>query len=304
MREKAHEAACQRGMIAFPYFGGKNRWAQQIIALFPEHGHYIEPFGGSAAILLNKAPSQIETYNDLDSDVATFFKVLREQPEDLLRALQLTPWSREEFNLSRSGELVDPLEQARRFYIRIRQGFNALPRLHSNGWKHSILASARSQNCPETWLASLDSLELVAQRFLTIQIENRPALEIIHAYDHEDCFMYLDPPYVLSARSAKSSHNQNLAYTHEMEDADHRALAAALQNIKSKCMVSGYRCELYDELFKDWLAIDFEAKRINSSKAFRTETVWLNYEPSVMQQSLGIQVDQPLKFTDLTGAPL
>lgn len=267
-------------MIAFPYYGGKVAYADRIVSMIPEHGHYIEPFGGSASVLLNKVPSRIETYNDLDNDVVTFFRVLRETPQDLIRALELTPWSRTEFNLARflTNEISD-LERARRFYVRVRQGFNAIPRLRSNGWKYSIDASARSQSCTDTWQRHLHDLELVAKRFLSVQIECSNGLDLIKRMDRDDTFFYIDPPYVLSSRSLKSSRNQNLAYVHEMEDSDHELLAEVLGNCKGKILLSGYSSDLYKTLFKDWNCIHFKSRAINSSKAKRTETVWLNYDP-------------------------
>lgn len=267
-------------MIAFPYFGGKSQIAKELIALFPEHGHYVEPFGGSASVLINKAPSKIETYNDLDSDVVCFFRCLRNSPEQLLRLIQLTPWSREEFYLARvPSESDSDLEKARKFYVRIRQGFNAIPRLRSNGWKYSICAEARSTSPAHTWQDAVESLEFIAKRFSKVQIENAAAMDVIQRLDRPETFFYIDPPYVLSARSLKSSHNQNLAYVHEMEDSDHEYLAEVLGNLKGKILLSGYNSDLYQTLFKGWNCINFKSRAISSSKAKRTETVWLNYDP-------------------------
>src|SRR5574343_303278 len=81
---------------ALRYFGGKFRLAPWIISQFPPHTVYVEPFGGGGSVLLRKLPAYHEVYNDLDGDVVNFFRVLREQPDELLRAIDLTPYSREE----------------------------------------------------------------------------------------------------------------------------------------------------------------------------------------------------------------
>lgn len=280
-------------MIAFPYFGGKSGHAQALLSLFPEQayrGHYVEPFAGSAAILLAKEPSQLETINDLDNDVVNFFWVLREKPKEFLRLLQLTPWSREEFNQARTpAKRLSKLEKARRFYTRVRQGFNALPRMRSNGWKYSICPELRSQNPPETWQAHLADLERVAQRLAYVQIENRPALKILESYDRKNTFFYIDPPYVLSTRSRASSHNQNLAYVHEMEDRDHEELAEVLNGLTASVMISGYQGPLYNKLFSDWRRVDLPSRVISSSKVSRTESVWLNYDPPAQQLALNLE---------------
>lgn len=105
--------------IAFGWYGGKFSHIDWLLPLLPVAEHFCEPFGGSAAVLVNRNPSPVETYNDLDREVVTFFKVLREQPDALIRIIGLTPFSREEFEFAidhqENGELSD-LERARLFY--------------------------------------------------------------------------------------------------------------------------------------------------------------------------------------------
>ena len=100
---------------ALRYYGGKWNLAPWIIKHFPPHINYIEPCGGAASVLLRKPRSTIETYNDLDGNVVNFFRVLRDNPDELIRKIQLTPYAREEYNLSRVP-CDDPIERARRFY--------------------------------------------------------------------------------------------------------------------------------------------------------------------------------------------
>ena len=105
----------------FTYFGGKTAVAQRIVSLLPPHQHYIEPFAGSLAVLLAKPPSRMETVNDIDGDLMTFWQVLRDRPADLERVCALTPHSRAEHQLAR-GATDDDLERARRTWVRITQG--------------------------------------------------------------------------------------------------------------------------------------------------------------------------------------
>src|SRR5207237_10102731 len=106
-------------LIAFGWYGGKFNHLDWLLPLLPDCHHYCEPFAGSAAVLLNRPPSPVETYNDLDGEVVNFFRVLREQKEDLLQAIGLTPFSREEFYLSLSskGRAVSKLELTRRDFV-------------------------------------------------------------------------------------------------------------------------------------------------------------------------------------------
>jgi site-specific DNA-adenine methylase len=57
---------------AFRYFGAKWSLADWIISYFPPHLNYLEPCGGSAAVLLQKPRSRLETYNDIDGNVVNF----------------------------------------------------------------------------------------------------------------------------------------------------------------------------------------------------------------------------------------
>ncbi|MEO6188223.1 MAG: DNA adenine methylase, partial [Ginsengibacter sp.] len=106
-------------LIAFGWYGGKFSHLDWLLPLLPDCLHYCEPFAGSGAVLLNRAPSPVETYNDIDGEVVNFFKVLRQEKEKLIEQIALTPFSREEFAIACG---LDPdlsqLERARRFYIR------------------------------------------------------------------------------------------------------------------------------------------------------------------------------------------
>src|SRR5579883_3609096 len=122
-------------LIPFGWYGGKFSHLAWLLPLLPKCHHYCEPFAGSGAVLLNRAPSPIETYNDLDGEVVNFFRVLRDQKEELIEAIGLTPFSREEFELalSKPAEPISDLERARRFFICARQVRTGLAQTASSG---------------------------------------------------------------------------------------------------------------------------------------------------------------------------
>lgn len=270
------------GLISFPYYGAKNRAPirNQIISLFPRNYtelHYVEPCFGSGAVFFNKQRSVIETINDLDLDVVNFFEVLRRQPDDLIRALKLTPWAREEFEKSNTPQLwLSDLEQARLFYTRVRQGFTGSSRMQSNGWRHSKRPEARSQSPCETWKNGVEKLQDVAERLLEAQIENRDVLQVLDEYDGPNTLFYIDPTYVLEARNANK-----LSYTHEMSEQQHRALVKKLLTLKGKVILSGYKHGVCKPLEKaGWLRKDIETiSTAGKERPIRTERLWLNYQP-------------------------
>ena len=260
--------------IAFGWYGGKFSHLSWLLPLLPEAHHYCEPFGGSAAVLLNRAPSPVETYNDLDGEVITFFRTLRAQPDELLRQIALTPFSREEFYIAcQNEEGLTDLERARRFFVRARQVRTGLAQTATLGrWANCKQTSrAGMSGVVSRWLGSVDSLPEIAERLVRVQIENRPAEDVIRIYDAKGTLFYCDPPYPHESRG------DNHAYGDEMSDQDHRNLAKLLNEVKGKVAISGYRCELMEEIYSKFRRIDAPEKLCHSVKSARFESLWVNF---------------------------
>ncbi|MFE1745961.1 DNA adenine methylase [Coleofasciculus sp. H7-2] len=264
-------------LIAFGWYGGKFSHLDWLLPLLPKTQHYCEPFGGSAAVLINRQPSPVETYNDIDGEVVNFFRVLREQKGALIEAIGLTPFSREEFEIaiSQPNQKLSDLERARRFFVRARQVRTGLAQTASSGrWAHCLLTSrAGMAGAVSRWLGSVEDLAEIAQRWLRVQIENCPAIDVIKRYDSEETLYYLDPPYPHDSRGDSN------AYAYEMTDDEHRELAHILHNVKGKVALSSYHCDLMDELYGNWRYIEAPVKNCHSVKTQRQEVLWVNYEP-------------------------
>jgi DNA adenine methylase len=264
-------------IIAFGWYGGKYSHLDWLLPLLPKCHHYCEPFAGSAAVLLNRHPSPVETYNDLDGEVCNFFRVLREQKESLVEAIGLTPFSREEFALACQLNMdLSPLERARRFYIRARQVRTGLAQTASIGRWANCKDTSRSgmSGVISRWLGGVEMLPNIAERLLRVQIENRPAVEVIRLYDSPDTLFYCDPPYVHSTRGDSN------AYKYEMKDPEHTDLAAVLNHVKGMVAISNYDCELMDQLYPSgrWTKIVCPDTTNHSTKGKRTEVLWVNYD--------------------------
>src|SRR5256712_10674463 len=263
-----------RKLIAFGWYGGKYSHLDWLLPLLPTCHHYVEPFAGSAAVLLNREPSPVETYNDIDGEVTNFFRVLRDRKEKLVEQIGLTPFSREEFYRALSEENVaNDVERARRFFVRARQVRTGLAQTASLGRWANCKSTSRAgmSGVVSRWLGSVDALPDIALRLLRVQIENRPAIEVIRLYDSAGTLFYCDPPYVHSSRG------DSKAYEFEMADAEHRELAGVLGRSKGKVAISGYRCDLTDEVYKKWRRVDAPPKQCHSIKKLRQEALWLNY---------------------------
>ncbi len=263
-------------VIAFGWYGGKFSHLNWLLPLLPQTKHYCEPFAGSAAVLINRKPALVETYNDIDGEVVNFFRVLRDQKEALIEAIGLTPFAREEFELafSKPNEPVSDLERARRFFVCARQVRTGLAQKASTGrWAHCVLTSrAGMAGAVSRWLGSVEGLSEIVQRLLRVQIEHAPAINVIQRYDSEETLFYCDPPYPHASRGDKQ------AYGNEMTNDEHRKLAQVLRGVRGKVAVSGYHCDLMEELYGDWTHIEAPIKNCHSVKQPRQEVLWINYE--------------------------
>lgn len=255
---------------ALRYHGGKFRLAPWIIKHFTDHKIYVEPYGGAASVLLHKPRSYAEVYNDLDGEICNYFRVLRNpaQARELIRLIQLTPFAREEFEQSYIVD-GDPIEQARRLVIRSFMGFCAAGVSGKNtGFRNS---ATRSGTTPaHDWRNYPPALEAIAERMRGVTIENRPADQVLRYFDGKTTLHYVDPPYPLSTRGRQSGSG----YRHEMTDGQHVDLSETLKSLKGKVILSGYRCDLYDDLYSRWDRVD---KATHADGALdRTESLWLN----------------------------
>lgn len=266
-----------RKVIAFGWYGGKYSHLDWLLPLLPESFHYCEPFGGSAAVLLNRTPSPVETYNDLDGELVNFFKVLREEKEKLIEAIGLTPFSREEFaKACKLDPSLSSFERARRFYVRARQVRTGLAQTATVGrWANCKNTSRNGMSgVISRWMGGIEDLSYIAERLLRVQIENRPANDVIKLYDSPKTLFYCDPPYVHGTRG------DSKAYVHELTDDQHRQLAKVLNSVKGMVALSNYQCDLMDELYPSpkWKKIHSPLKTIHSTKDKRQEVLWVNYD--------------------------
>ncbi len=259
----------------FAYFGGKTRLADQIAAAFPPHEHYVEPYAGSLAVLLAKPRSRMETVNDLDGDLMTFWRVLREQPDELTRVCALTPHARaEQLEAYALGEAPDDLERARRVWVLLTQGRAGVMR--STGWRHYVDPAGSVTSMPGYLEAYVGRIAPAAARLAGVSLECQPALELITRYGKSpNVLLYVDPPYLGTSRRWGN------AYRHEMRnEQEHRDLAAVLRAADATVVLSGYDSPLYLELYPDWHATRIETMTgQGGTRQERTEVLWSNRAP-------------------------
>lgn len=266
--EGTHDAPCKP---PFAYYGGKTTLAPRIASLLPKHLHYVEPFAGSLAVLLAKPPSRMETVNDLDGDLMLFWRVLRDRTDELVAAAALTPHGRNEFEACRDFEVDDELERARRVWVLLTQSRSSTLRL--TGWRHYQDAVGSSVSFPRYLQGYVERMPPAALRLRGVSLESRPALDVIADFGrHATTLLYVDPPYLRSARNSAG-------YRFEMGgEAEHRALAEALRSVAAAVVLSGYDSPLYEDLYDGWHRTELAAFTGNGapSGGDRTEVLWSN----------------------------
>ena len=262
------------------WYGGKYYMKKTILEFFPEHKVYIEGFGGAGHIILNKNPSEIEVYNDINEGLYLFFKLLRcdETRDKLISKIQLTPYSRKEFYECRDNwsEQIDDLEKARMFYVKTMQSFSGV----GQSWSYSKNKSRRGiSQAVSKFLGNVDENMLdVINRLREIQIENLDIIELIDKYDSIDSLFYLDPPYIAGTRVSTK------VYDKEMSLEKHEELIDKILKIKGKVILSGYDNNTYDKLTENgWQKINIgEYKnrckdRDGAKTKTKEEYIWINF---------------------------
>jgi DNA adenine methylase len=264
-------------LMAFSWMGSKFLHLKWLLPLLPECGHYIEPFCGSCSVIINRKPANIETINDINGDIVNFFKVLRDEPDELIRLLRFTPWSRQEFVncIKNKDESLYNVEKARLFYVKTRQSYMAKPLNRSKGnWSHTI-DSIGGQSYAVSNNHTIKRLHFIAERLHRVEIENYEATKIIKMYDHKETLFYLDPPYVMGTRT------QGLAYVNEPDDSWHIELCNLINDCVAKVALSAYDgTTVLDKLLPSpkWFKTKEWTKPITGG-ARRTEVLYTNYDP-------------------------
>ena len=257
------------------YHAGKWRLAPWILEFFPRHQSYVEPFGGGANLLLQKARCATEVYNDLDSDMGNVFAMLREHGDQLAKLIRLTPYSREEHQLS-LRKAKDRLERARRTLVRAGMAFgDALDPLDGPG----------SAMCHE-WAEYPGVIRAVASRLAGVVVEKREPALVMRHHDGPTTLHDVDPP-----RPQKKTPlaREGKAYKYEMTFDSHRELAATLNSLKGYVVLSGHRSALQNDLYSGWTCM--RSAPLTDAQKAKPEQIWINPACAAALKAERIQLD-------------
>jgi DNA adenine methylase len=291
------------------YIGAKHRLSSFLFSIMPPHNAYVDVFGGSAAMIFKKNPSisKQEVYNDIDSNLVTFFKVLRERPAELQRLCQLTPYSREEHKLCKAtvnDPGLDELERARRVFVVFRQSFAGK---HISGWGFSRGANTTAA----TFANRADALMECAERLRNVSLENDDFQGMINRYGSDSpkhkCagnLLYCDLPYHPEMRNLACDNcyctddevcYRCQIYRCEMAPVEHERFLDAIVKSPSMVMISGYHSEMYEAWLWKWKRYEKTvpvncSKVVNQSRQTAVEVVWVNHAAEIAFRTQRIPV--------------
>ena len=260
------------------WVGGKFKLRKRIVELIPEHSCYVEVFGGAGWILFAKEPSDVEIWNDLESELVNFYRVIKERPEEFYETFEMTLVSREEFERFRyiDVEELDELQRAHRFYYLIMAGWGGelhLPRLQTSvkdgGHGNRLIGAIKNLR---------KKIQPVHERLQTVIIEHLDWKKCVERYDKEGVFMYLDPPYP----------DNNCNYTKNMRTIEeHQELVNWMKKAKCKFLLTNYDKPEVRELYKDFIItpVSFASGMVSGDgKRENKEIMVTNYEPIVKSE--------------------
>jgi DNA adenine methylase len=258
----------------FKYHGGKSYLAKWIIKQLPENYEemvYLEPFCGGASVLLNKNPSKEEVISDLDENVITLFRVLRDQCTQFLRKIKKIKYKETNFiAATKKCEFTNDLQKSINEFI--------LRRMSRGGLKKAFSWSQRERGGQpgeiNAWETIIDSLPDISERLHNVIILNKSAIPLLKVFNEPNVLVYADPPYLQETRESPN------AYDYEMAIDDHIELAEVLNSFKGKVLISGYPSRLYNKLYKTWTCEKRKMPNHASQqkvKPIKVELLWKNF---------------------------
>ena len=253
--------------------GGKNRLAKTIIAMFPPHSCYVEPFAGGAQVFFHKPPSKVEVLNDLDGELINFFRICQSHPDELVRCLRYYLASRRWFELLKNTDpqtLTDIQRAVRFFYIR-KTSFGG--RIVKPTFGYGITARARFQPSRIPQIISRAHLRLE-----DVQIDCLPYQQILKRYDSNETLFYFDPPY------------WNLPYyRYNFTEENFVEFAALIAQLKGKFILSLNDTPEVRKLFRSFhiSTVELSYSCARRKRKHHSELLITNFNPRALTANTG-----------------
>lgn len=259
------------------YYGGKQNMLPHLLPLVPPHETYVEPFAGGAALFWAKEPSKMEVLNDINGNIANFYRIIKTRFEELRELIETTLHDeythRQAKAIYRDPESADELTRAWALWVSANMSFG-----HEVGGSFQWSRNKRDRWTPPVKTANKRAkFKQYAYRLEKVLIFNRDVLEVIDKLDDEHVFFYLDPPYV----NANQGHYKG--YTQE----DFSALIDRLTTLKGKFLLSSYENDYLEQItsLQGWEHKKLEMRCGVALGKKKTEVLTWNYDMNLFGQT-------------------
>jgi DNA adenine methylase len=226
---------------AFSYPGGKRKMLKYILPLIPLHKTYLEPFAGGLAVFLAKERARVEVINDLNREIANFYRYVHFHFDSLIAELEWYLHSRENFELILKNCGLTELQRAARWYLLKVSSFSGFSDSYARD-KNSFRGFSKERHLP--MIAELH------ERLEGVYIENKDWEEVFKFFDGEETFIYLDPPYCTGDSGIYDA----------FSGFDMQRLRNRLDRAKGKWILSCDDSEICREIFADFDFISIPIK--------------------------------------------
>jgi len=259
------------------WLGGKNRLSAQIIGTFPEHQRYIEPFFGGGAVYFRKTSAKESIINDVNAELMNLYQVVRDEPQELVRMIQYTPFSEAMFDILVADYWGNREKWVTQSSVRRAFGYYYIIKCSFNSMGKIFAVNAGGQS---NWLGDgiLETIKMVTDKLQKdTVILTRDYKDVLSSFGNDKTLVYLDPPYAVTIKEATTY------YEYVMAAKEHEALRDILITAPFKWVLSYDIHPFVYELYKDFapLVRIYETSKVFQSSSNRNS---LKYE-SVVESS-------------------
>lgn len=269
------------------YYGGKASLVHRILPLIPEHSIFIEPFFGGGSVLFSKEPSKGEIINDTNDAVINFFKVLKNNFDELKKKVDATLYSRTEYKVAltmyKAPHLFNNVQRAHSFWVLTVMGFSG-----------TIGSFSYDKDCSKARTLKNKRLRFnnkeLSERLSSVQIENTDALKVLKSRTTKNSFAFIDPPYV--DKRTKDGNIADQGHYSGYSKQDYIDLLNTLENIEGKFLLTTYDSDLLTQYVKknNWYQIKIEKpltayKSVGGKRKKKVEVFSANYDIVAMQKT-------------------
>lgn len=153
----------------------------KLLKALPSHKTYVELFSGTHSLITSKLPTANETYNDLDGDMTSLFRIVRDD------AKRFTQFVRGELvEVPEDAVLGDRWERVKEIYNDLMANVTDAKLSRIKGFSELSMGNRRE-------LSSTDEgLDMLMRRLRCVQYEGRRFDDIVSRFDSAETLFYVD----------------------------------------------------------------------------------------------------------------